>query len=170
MYYPVWPDAEQFRLNFEFEPIVITITAGSQEVLALFNPVSYGSDPAQATYAVDGTYTFSSTGETRKAQLLFKGESLFQIYGYVGSTTAGAASEITPEIGDTFTISRRWMDLDSSGMETGITIDEGDTITISGDPIRWCRQDLHEGTYLVGFLVEDLDGNITPAYTQITVR
>ncbi|NLC28919.1 MAG: hypothetical protein GX773_00530, partial [Chloroflexi bacterium] len=57
VFYPVWPDSEQFRLNFEFEPIVFTITDGDQEVLALFNPVSYGSDPDQAIYAVDGTYT-----------------------------------------------------------------------------------------------------------------
>ena len=170
VYYPVWPDAEQFRLNFEFEPIVFTITDGSQEVLALFNPLSYGSDPDQATYAVDGTYTFASTGETRKAQLIFKGENLFQIYGYVGSTTAGAASEITPEAGDTFTISRRWMDLDTDGNVAGVSFDEGDTITFSGNPIRWGSQYLPDGSYLVGFLVEDLDGNITPAYTQITVR
>lgn len=170
VYYPVWPDADQFRLNFEFEPLVYTITDGSQEVLALFNPVSYGANPDEAIYAVDGTYTFADTGETRTAQLHFKGESLFQIFGFVGSTTTGAPSEITPKVGDTFTVSRRWMDLDANGKIVGISHDDGDTITFTGAQMNWGVQYLPDGTYLVGVLVADHDGNITPIYTEIAVR
>jgi len=170
VYYPVWPDAEQFRLNFPFDPILFVITDGSQEAIALFNPQDYGADPAQAIYAVDGTYTFANSGETRTAQLLFKDGMLYQIFGYVGSDTTGAPSEITPNIGDSFTVSRRWLDLDQAGNVTGITNDAGDTITFTGAPISWDTRQLPDGDYLVGFLVADLDGNITPAYTQITVR
>ncbi len=170
VYYPVWPNAEQFRLNFEFEPLIFTIVAGDQEVLALFNPQSYGRDYTETVYYVDGTYTFVETGENRTAQLLFRDEKLFQVLTFTGGTSAGAPWETTPNIGDTFTISRRWLDMDTSGNVTGISFDEGDTITFTGDAIEWGTQYLPDGTYLVGFLIADMDGNITPAYTQITVR
>lgn len=170
VYYPVWPEGEQFRLNFDFEPLAFTITDGDQEVLALFNPISYGADPDQAIYAVDGTYTFADTGETRKAQLHFKGESLFQVFGFVGSDTTGAPSEITPRVGDTFTVSLSYMDLDQNGKVKGISTHTGDTITFTGKPIQWGTAYLPDGKYLVGVLISDHDGNVTPVYTEITVR
>lgn len=170
VYYPVWPDASQFRLNFDFEPLAFTITDGDQEALALFNPISYGGNPDEAIYAVDGTYTFADSGETRTAQLHFKGQSLFQVFGFVGSTTAGAPSEITPNIGDTFTVSLRYMDLNSNGKVTGISNYDGDTITFTGKPLEWGEVYLPDGQYLIGVLVADNDGNITPIYTEITVR
>ena len=170
VYYPIWPDAEQFRLNFDFEPILYTITDGSQEVLALFNPQTYGRDSSEAVYYVDGTYTFQNTGETRNAQLLFRDGKMFKVLTYTGSATTGAPYETTPNVGDTFTVSRRWMDLDTNGSVSGISFDAGDTITFSGNTIEWGTQYLPDGTYLVGFLVADRDGNITPAYTQIIVK
>ena len=170
VYYPIWPDAQQFRLNFDFEPILYTITDGSQEVLALFNPQTYGRDSSKAVYYVDGTYTFQGTGESRTAQMLFQDGKMFKVLTYTGSTTTGAPYETTPNLGDTFTVNRRWMDLDASGKVTGISFDPGDTITFSGKTIEWGTQYLPGGTYLVGFLVADRDGNITPAYTQITVK
>ncbi len=170
VYYPIWPDAEQFRLNFDFEPILYTITDGSQEVLALFNPQSYGRSSADTVYYVDGTYTFQGTGESRTAQLLFRDGKMFKVLTYTGSATTGAPYETTPNVGDTFTVNRRWMDLDANGAVTGISFDAGDTITFSGKTIEWGTQYLPTGTYLVGFLVADMDGNITPVYTQITVK
>ncbi len=169
---PVWPEGEQFRLNFDFEPLAFVITDGDQEALALFNPISYGADPDQAIYAVDGTYTFADTGETRRAQLHFKGgESLFQVFGFVGSSTTGAPSEITPRVGDTFTVSLSYMDLDQNGKVKGISTHTGDTITFTGKTIRWENVYLPDGKYLVGVLISDHDGNVTPpVYTEITVR
>ncbi|MDD4043703.1 MAG: clostripain-related cysteine peptidase [Anaerolineaceae bacterium] len=169
VYYPIWPDGE-FRLNFEFEPILFTITDGNQEILALFNPQTYGRDFTEATYYVEGTYTYQNTGESHTAQMLFRDEKLFKTLIFVGGDTAGAPYEITPGVGDSFTVSRRWLDLDNSGTVSGISFDAGDTITFTGDTIEWGTQYLPDGTYLVGFLVADMDGNITPAYTQITVR
>ena len=170
VYYPNWPDAEQFRLNFDFEPLVFTVIAGDQEVLALFNPLSYGRDASEAVYYVDGTYIFSETGESRTAQLLFRDGKMFKVLTYTGGSTAGAPYETAPNIGDTFIVSRRWLDMDTSGNVTGVSFDEGDEITFTGETIEWGTQYLPGGSYLVGFLVADMDGNITPIYTQVTVR
>jgi len=170
VYYPNWPDAEQFRLNFDFEPLVFTVIAGDQEVLALFNPLSYGRDASEAVYYVDGTYIFSGTGESRTAQLLFRDGKMFKVLTYTGGSTAGAPYETAPNVGDTFRVSRRWLDMDTSGNVTGVSFDEGDEIIFTGVTIEWGTQYLPGGSYLVGFLVADMDGNITPIYTQITVR
>jgi hypothetical protein len=62
------------------------------------------------------------------------------------------------------------MDLNADGSVKGISSDAGDTITFSGSTIEWGTQYLPSGTYLVGFLVADTDGNITPVYTQISVK
>jgi len=170
VYYPIWPNAQTFKLNFDFEPLVFTISDGTNSGIALLNPVSYGASADQAVYAVDGTYTFSETGETRTAQLLFKDEYLFQVMGFVGGSTAGAASEITPNQGDTFTITYKWMDLDANGKVSKISTSEGDTLTFGSKPFQWKQEYLPSGNYLVGFLVADLDGNVTPVYKTITVQ
>lgn len=170
VYYPIWPDAEAFRLNFDFEPLVYTITDGTEAGIALLNPISYGASAEQAVYAVDGIYTFRETGETRRAQLLFKDEYLFQVMGFVGNSDTGAASEITPNRGDTFTITHKWMDLDAQGRVSKVSTTEGDVLTFGSQPFQWQQEYLPDGDYLVGFLVADLDGNITPVYTTITVK
>jgi len=169
VYYPIWPDAESFRLNFEFEPLVFTITNGTESGIALLNPVSYGASAEQAVYAVDGTYTFYDTGETRRAQLMFKDEYLFQVLGFEGNDTAAAPWEITPNPGDTFTISYKWLDLDANGAVSKVSTSDGDTLTFGSQPFQWGQEYLPSGNYLVGFLVADLDGNVTPVYTSIIV-
>jgi len=170
VYYPVWPQANQFRLNFQFEPVVFTIRDGTQEVLALFNPQSYGKDYQDATYAVDGTYTFQDSGESHSAQLLFKDERLYKVLIFVGGDGVGAPYEVTPNVGDSFSPSRRWMDLDSSGNVSGTSFDQNESFSFSGGLVSLGSQFLPSADYLVGILVSDMDGNITPVYTQITVE
>ncbi len=95
---------------------------------------------------MDGTYTFSETGETRTAQLLFKDEYLFQVMGFKGTTTAGDASEITPNPGDTFTISYKWLDLDANGTVSKISNSDGDILTFGSQPFQWKQEWLPSGT------------------------
>ena len=170
VYYPLWPQANQFRLNFEFEPVVFTIRDGTQEVLALFNPQSYGKDYQDATYAVDGIYTFQDSGESHTAQLLFKDERLYKVLIFVGSDEVGAPYEVTPNVGDSFSPSRRWMDLDSSGNVSGTSYDQDESFSFSGGLVSLGSQFLPSADYLVGILVSDMDGNVTPVYTQISVE
>ena len=164
------PDASTFTLNFDFEPLLFSISDGSQQVLALFDPVNYGSSAEQAIYSVRGTYTFSASGEQRLARLYFKDGNLFQVMGFNGTEEASAAAEITPSLGDTFTPSRKWLDLDANGQVTGVSYDDGDPLTFGSSAWTWEQVYAPQGQYLVGFLVSDLDGKITPAYTQITVQ
>jgi len=90
--------------------------------------------------------------------------------GFVGGSTAGAASEITPNQGDTFTITYKWLDLDANGKVSKISTSEGDVLTFGSKPFQWSQEYLPSGDYLIGFLVADLDGNVTPVYKTITVQ
>ena len=170
VYYPVWPEGGSFKMNFEWEPILFSITDGAQSAIALFNPVSYGASSETATYAVEGTFAFASTGETRKAEMHFRDGRLFQIFGFNDDETAGAPTEITPTVGDSFTLWYKWMELDSSGSVSDIVYEEGDTLVFGENVIEWEQVYAPDGDYLVGFLVSDLDGNLTQAYTQVSVE
>ena len=53
---------------------------------------------------------------------------------------------------------------------TGITPIEGEILTFGDDMFRWEEVYAAPGTYVVGFIIEDLDGNTYPVYTQIIVE
>ncbi len=170
VYYPVWPEGDVFRMNFDWEPVWFTITDGSQSAVALFNPVTYGASAADAVYAVQGTYTFSDTGETLMAEMYFREGKLFQVMGFQGDETAAAPYEISTQPGDTFTVWYKWMELDSSGNISDIVYEDGEMLVFSDAPFEWEQVYAPDGDYLVGFLVSDLDGNSTQSYTQVRVE
>jgi hypothetical protein len=169
VYYPVWKDGG-FTMNFTWDPVVFAISDGSQNAVALFQPVQYGSSAAEAEYTVEGMYTFAQSGESRYAQLHFRNGALTQVVGYNSQTDMGAPREITPAKGDTFTIFDKWMDLDTRGNVTGIVKENGKTLTFGSQPFKWVQLYAAQGDYVVGFIARDLDGNQYPVYTNITVH
>ncbi len=170
IYYPVWPDTGKFNLEFEWEPVVFAITDGKSRAEALFMPETFGKSRQEATYSVEGIYTFAETGEARPARLYFRNGVLRQVFGFTGQEMEGAPREIVPTPGDTFTVLERWLDLDAQGKVTKVAYQKGKTLTFGNQPFKWKTLDAAAGDYVVGFIVEDLDGNQTAAYTQITVK
>jgi len=169
VYYPFWGE-EEFVLNFTWDPIVFGINDGAQDAVALFKPEQYGADAASATYTVEGLYTFAQTGEAQYAQLRFQDGKLAAVFGTNGDEEAGAPREITPSQGDTFTLYEKWIDLDANGAVTASVKENGSTLTFGAKPFAWVELYAAEGEYVVGFIIEDLDGNQTPVYTRITVQ
>jgi hypothetical protein len=169
VYYPVWKDGG-FTLTYTWEPIVFGISDGRQNALALFQPDQYGADAASSTYTVEGLYTFSQTGEQRYAQLTFQNGFLVKVFGFQSETDTGAPREITPMTGDTFTIYEKWLDLDVNGNVTDITTEKSQTLIFDSQPFQWVELYAAPGQYIVGFIVEDLDGNQYPAYKGIIVK
>ena len=51
-----------------------------------------------------------------------------------------------------------------------ITSEPGTTLTFGEDPFLWTELDAAAGEYVVGFIVEDLDGGAVESYTQVTVE
>jgi hypothetical protein len=169
VYYPAW-DENGFTLNFTWDPIVFGISDGSQNAVALFKPEHYGADAASATYSVEGLYTFAESGASQYAQLHFQDSKLVAVYGFSGDGETGAPHEITPTQGDTFTIYEKWMDVDANGQVTGTVQEKGTTLTFGTQGFEWVELYAAAGDYVIGFIVEDLDGNQYPIYTKINVQ
>ena len=167
---PVWDQDRPFTLAFNWKPVVFSISDGDTIEPALFDPLDYGVSPEQAMYAVDGTYTFSQSGEHVAARLWFQDGTMTAVYGYAGSQVAAAPHEITPRVGDRFTLQERWLDLDSTGKVLGVINQPGKTLTFGEAPFSWGSLEAPQGEYLLGFLVEDLDGNTFPVFTQVFVQ
>jgi hypothetical protein len=170
VFYPIWPDADTFTLEFEWEPLVFAITDGDQSVVAHFTPRSFGESSAEAVYTVDGAYTYSEGGESRAAQLYFQDGTLQHVYGFSNADGSGAPREIIPNVGDTFTISEEWMDLDAAGNQVATVNQIGGTLTFGDQTFTWEELIAAEGDYVVGFIVEDLDGNRFQAFTEVEVQ
>ncbi|MCA9918690.1 MAG: hypothetical protein KC445_12100 [Anaerolineales bacterium] len=168
LFYPVWPD-EPFELAFNWEPVVFAISDGTNQVVTLFKPQTYGATFEEATYAVDGLYTYSD-GEQRVARLLFRDGVLQQVYGFNNADGTGGPREIVPQAGDQFTVLETWQDLDENGRVLNTETQEAGTLTFSDSTLIWVDLDAAAGEYVVGFIVEDFDGNQFPAYTNLTVR
>ena len=122
-----------------------------------------------AAYTVEGIYTFADDGEQRSARLFFSDGKLRQVFGFTEGD-AGAPREIIPQTGDMFTVYETWYELDSSGAVSNTVHEIGETLTFGNDMFTWEELYAAAGNYIVGFLVADMDGNITPVYTKIEVK
>ena len=168
VYYPEW-GSNDFTLRFSWEPIVFGIDDGTQIVPALFTPQTYGATFEEAVYTVNGIYTFVD-GEQRYARLAFSNGVLHSVIGFSEQDGSGSAREIIPQNGDTFTLLDMWMDLDATGAVVKTDTQVGATLTFGEQAFLWREMDAAGGDYLVGYIVEDLDGNSVAAYSQITVK
>jgi hypothetical protein len=169
VYYPVWPE-DGFTLEFSWEPIVFAINDGTNSVPALFTPDSYGVSFEEAVYTVDGYYTYAEDGQKVYARLYFTNGILTNVYGFTGEAGTGAPREIIPTQGDQFTVLETWMDLDQNGEVVETVTQEGSTLTFGELMFTWESMYAAAGEYIVGFVVEDMDGNATQALATINVR
>jgi hypothetical protein len=167
VFYPVWSD--DFTLSFTWEPTVFAVNDGQDRAVALFTPQSYGATAEDALYSVEAMYTFADSGASIPARLDFRDGNLVQVFGMSGDEQASAPREITPQPGDTFTLLEKWLEITSTGA-ADIAYENGETLVFGTDPIGWEQLFAAEGEYVVGFIIEDLDGNQYPVYTQITVQ
>jgi hypothetical protein len=170
VYYPDWGDSGEFTMEFEWEPLVFAIDDGTDRVLALFTPESYGATFEEAVYTVDGIYTYADGGESRYARLYFSNGMLRQVFGFTGQTETGAPREIIPQPGDTFTVLEKWLDLDQDGKVADVASQQGGTLVFGDQMFAWRELDAAPGAYVVGFIVEDLDGNAFESYTTVVVE
>ncbi len=166
VFYPVW--SNDFTMSFDWDPIIFAINDGQQTKPALFMPESYGATSEDAVYTVEGIYNFTDGGGSLNARLYFQNGNLVQVLGFRGSEDAGAPREITPQSGDTFTLRDKWL-VTSSGTTQPVYV-EGTTFTFGNRPFTWEQLYAAAGDYVVGFIIEDLDGNQFPVYTQINVQ
>ncbi len=165
VYYPTWTESNEFRLEFEWEPIVFNISDGQSSYTTLFQPRSYGVTDEQAVYSVDGVYTFEDGSAPQNARLLFSDGVLQQVYSFTGDDV-GAPHEIIPVAGDRFTITETWLDQATGKQAT----QEGGTLIFNDQVFTSEVLNAAAGDYIIGFIVTDLDGNSVRTFSKVTVR
>ena len=168
VYYPVWPEPE-FTLEFEWEPLMFAVSDGTNSVTAALMPENYGATPEEATYRVDGIYTYTS-GESRYARLYFRDGWLRQVFGFTGENGTGSPREIYPQRGDRFTVLEKWLDLDAQGKVVQKASQQGGTLTFGNQMFSWEELDAAPGQYVLGFIVQDLDGKSYEQYATVEVQ
>jgi hypothetical protein len=115
-------------------------------------------------------YRYGGAGDPVYARLYLQGGQLKQVFGFTEADGSGAPREIVPQAGDTFTVLEKWMDLGANGQVAKVATQEGGTLTFGDQPFTWKELDAAAGEYMVGFIVEDLDGNTQQTYAPITVE
>ena len=170
VFYPDW-GSTSFTMEFDWEPIVYAIFDGTTLAEAAFTPITYGASAEEAIYTVDGLYTFADGSGQRYARAYFRNGVLVGMFGFNSADgPTGSPRAINTTAGDTFTVLERWMDLDDSGKVSQTVLEPGKTLTFGDSPFTWQVLNAAAGNYIVGFIIEDLDGNQTPVYTQVTVQ
>jgi hypothetical protein len=119
---------------------------------------------------VEGIFTYADGGESRYARLYFSDGLLRQVFGFTGEGGTGAPREIIPQSGDRFTVLDKWLDLDQNGRVAQVARQEGGMLTFGDQMFTWEELDAAPGEYIVGFIVEDLDGNAHQVYERVSVE
>ena len=166
--YPDWGTDLTFELSFDWEPTLYYLSNGTEEEdqFAYFDPEVYGATLETDVYSVYGVYTFADSGKEYDAVIKFDGNGDMQaIYGF---TKQDSLSQITPSEGDTFTITEEWLEFANSD-EGELVNYEGGTITYNGTNFTMVPYYGYTGDYVLGVVVEDLDGNRVESYGYLTV-
>jgi hypothetical protein len=64
----------------------------------------------------------------------------------------------------------KWMDLDQNDQVTQVAQQTGGTLTFGDQMFTWEELDAAPGQYIVGFVVEDMDGNTTEVFSPVQVQ
>jgi hypothetical protein len=140
------------------------------QAVALLTPENYCASAEEAVYRMEGLYTFADSGDQRYARLYFSNGNLRQVFGITGDNGSGAPRPITPQPGDTFTLLEKWLDLDAQGNVVQQARQQGQTLTFGDQMFTWKQLYIAPGSYVVDYLVEDLDGNSQTSYAPVLVR
>jgi clostripain len=166
VYYPDW-GTDTFQAAFEWEPAMFYLNDGTHKDFVLLYPLDYGPPDEPAIYAIDGVYKVANGNAEYEATMHFAGTGeMREIIGYSEvSEDLLAPFEITPQLGDEFYIYQEWFEEDEY-----VYYLNSEPFVYSGEDFTFEAYDADAGIYLVGFIVEDLEGNLFFSdYAEINV-
>ena len=171
IYYPDWGKGPVIPITYTWEPTLYYMSDGNDanDQFAFFEPETYGKDESSNTYLVRGVYTFSESGSQTDAAIRFNGDGMMQnVFSFKGEGGGGAPHEISPQKGDTFTITEQWLEFDVNP-DGGFTDYDGGTMTFGKNGFEMVPYYAYSGDYTIGIIVEDLNGNTTEDFVEVTV-
>jgi hypothetical protein len=170
VYYPDWGDGTM-TFEFDWEPTLFYMSDGNEanDQFAYFEPSVYGVSDLDDIYTVRGVFQYAGSASEIDAVMEFGGDGKMKnIFGFNGENGAGAPREITPQPGDTFTITEQWLDFDQN--PEGEFVDYiGGTMTFGDTPFEMVGYPASAGSYTLGIIVTDLNGNSVEEFVEVTV-
>ncbi|MBI5952878.1 MAG: hypothetical protein HY865_14570 [Chloroflexi bacterium] len=171
IYYPDWGEDTNLAFDFDWEPTLYFMSNGNEadDQFAFFEPTVYGVSDLDDVYSVRGIFQYAGSAKEIDAVMDFGGDgTMLNIYGFNGENGTGAPREITPSPGDTFTIVEEWLDFDQN--PEGEFVDYlGGTMTFGDQPFEMVPYYAYSGSYTLGVIVTDLNGNSVEEFIEVTV-
>jgi hypothetical protein len=169
--YPDWGTDPVIAFEFDWEPTLYFMSDGNEanDQFAFFEPTVYGVSETDDVYSVRGVFQYAGSDTEIDAIMEFSGDGLMRnIFGFSGDNGTGAPREITPQPGDTFTITEEWLDFDQN--PDGEFVDYiGGTMTFGDKNFEMVPYYAYSGDYTLGIIVTDLNGNSVEEFVEVTV-
>lgn len=164
---PDWSDGDEVELSWQASSWYIS--NGSEVIRAPFTPIDYGA----STYSIEGTYTARKTGKQIPVSVEFEVTqgrgTLQQIWAFdKGSAENARPRELEPRAGDTFTPDL--LSYQASGDDFEEQTTAGQPLTFGDTPLIAFEGAAPSGEYVIGLMVEDIAGEISDQYADVTVE
>ena len=164
--HPHWETENE--IEFELKPVGRFLYCGEGFTLACLTPERYGVETDAQIWSLEGVYQRGG-GEPFRVKLEFDNRgALVRKTGFSPASIGGlyAPFELLIEEGDTF---EPYVTLinDKGEISTGTV----NAIMLGGgNLLHWEQMDACPGTYQVGVVVKDFDGQLTRAFTALTIK
>lgn len=163
---PAWADGDEVALSWQASSWYLS--NGTEVIRAPLTPIDYGT----SAYSVEGTYTARKTGTQIPVSVEFEvtqGQAtLRQIWAFdKGGAENARPRELEPRAGDTFTPDI--LSYLASGDDFEEQTTEGQPLTFGETPLTAFEAAAPSGEYVIGLLVEDIAGEISEQYADVTV-
>lgn len=170
MVYPDWEDGT-FTIETDWTPTVFYLSDGLTESFIYLEPETYGTTYEEDVYILYGLYApGGDPAREQEAMLKFDGNfELRSFWVFTGADGTGAPREAIMREGDTFSVWQLWQEYNPDTDLWEYAYYLGETLTYTGTPFEVIPYYAFAGSYEVGIMAEDFDGNTTSSYAEITV-
>ena len=158
------------QVQYEWSPTLYTLTDGTHEAFALFEPAEYLSADGQTVYYVYGQYTDALSNTPVDAGLYFDADGNFlYAYAFPDNNNDGASNpvEITPQIGDHFTDYIQYYEYDANNNPIYDYVLSDDAFTWGEQGFSFFSSYPADGQYAVGIIAYDFDNNFVANFEFI---
>jgi len=158
---PNWSDP--ISLSIPLRPSLTLLTDGVDSAFAFCIPTGYRLSGCH----LDGQYT--STESQSRARIVFDGDGkIKEVLAFKQQRMKSIPRPVTPKPGDTFAPFVQVLSEEDGSWKTETVLST--VLTFGDQPFRLEKESLLPGEYLIGILVQDLDGGFTRKYAPLAIE
>ena len=162
---PDWDDT--INLAVRLNPGLRLLTDGVDSAFGFLIPAGYND----SDYRLDGLYTPAAGAAQRRARITFDSTGkTTDVVAYKEQGSHATPHALTLKQGDQFAPFVQILTQPTNeGQTWQVTKGLSTPLTFHGQPLRFVEEPLMSGDYLIGLLVQDLDGGLARKYAPLTV-